>query len=283
MIHRRILLFIIFLTFPTTAYSLVKKNIYTNQIKKINKMEEKRVSKVFEAKKIKTSDEKSNISKKSFQQNYIDKMEIDNDEKVKSIESLKNDFYLNFSMGYSSLKDYDVINTSTNNAIWNDRYTELGSSIEVGIGYDFGKIRTEISYSQESGRFDEYFTYFDKSITKVDVERGKLQKDFYIINTYYDFRDVKRFSPYVGLGLGFVNSVQDSAPFIPSYVRQAFVLQLKAGFSYKISDQNILYIEGFKRNANSHTTNDGIGTAYIYEVKDGFDSSGVNVGFRKML
>ena len=110
-----------------------------------------------------------------------------------------------------------------------------------------------------------------------------MHKDYYIINTYYDFRDSKKFSPFIGLGIGFVNSVQDSAPFIPEYVRQAFVTQLKAGLSYKFSDKNIFYIEGFKRDAKSHTTNDGLGTPYIYEAKDGFDSSGVQVGFRKII
>ena len=216
-------------------------------------------------------------------QNKSIEMRIENDQQVKSFENYSKNFYLNFSFGYSSLKNYDVYNTSTNKAIWDDRYTELGRSIEIGIGYDFGKIRTEVSYAQENGRFDEYLTYFDNSITKIENDRGKLHKDFYIINTYYDFRDSKKFSPFIGLGIGFVNSVQDSAPFIPEYVRQAFVTQLKAGLSYKFSDENIFYIEGFKRNAKSHTTNDGLGTPYIYEAKDGFDSSGVQVGFRKII
>ena len=210
-------------------------------------------------------------------------MRIENDQQVKSFENYSKNFYLNFSIGYSSLKNYDVYNTSTNKAIWDDRYTEFGRSIEIGIGYDFGKIRTELSYAQENGRFDEYLTYFDNSITKIENDRGKLHKDFYIINTYYDFRDSKKFSPFIGLGIGFVNSVQDSAPFIPEYVRQAFVLQLKGGISYKFSDRNILYIEVFKRDAKSHTTNDGLGTPYIYEAKDGFDSSGVHIGFRKII
>jgi hypothetical protein len=37
------------------------------------------------------------------------------------------------------------------------------------------------------------------------------------------------------------------------------------------------------RNAQSHTTNDGLGTPYLYEAKDGFDSSGIQIGFRKTL
>ena len=283
MIQREILFFIIFITFPLSSCSLVKNNIKTNEIEKTKISEEKKILKVLKVKQTKTLGEELNISENTLKQNKQKIITIDDYKKVKSNENLRNNFYLNFSIGYSSLRNYDVYNTSTNEAIWDDRYTELGRSIEVGIGYDFGKIRTEISYARENGRFDEYLTYFYNSITKIENDRGKLHKDFYIINTYYDFRDGKRFSPFIGLGLGFVNSVQDSAPFIPEYVRQAFVLQLKGGLSYKISDHIVLYIEGFKRNANSHTTNDGLGTAYIYEAKDGFDSSGIQIGFRKIL
>ena len=210
-------------------------------------------------------------------------MKINKNEKVENIEKSKKNFYLNFAFGYSNLENYDVYNTSTNKAIWDDRYTELGHTIEIGLGYDFGKIRTEISYALEKGRFDEYLTYFDNSITKIGNDRGKLHKDFYIVNIYYDFRSKKKITPFIGLGTGFVNSVQDSAPFIPEYVRQALVLQLKGGLSYEFYDKNVMYLEGFIRNAKSHTTNDGLGTPYIYEAKEGFDSSGIQIGFRRIL
>ena len=281
MFKRKILFFIFFLSIPLSSCSLKKNNTKIDQIKNQKTPAEKKISNVVDGKEKENLDEELNINKTTLMQNKS--IEIKNDQQVKSFENYSKNFYLNFSFGYSSLKNYDVYNTSTNKAIWDDRYTELGRSIEIGIGYDFGKIRTEVSYAQENGRFDEYLTYFDNSITKIENDRGKLHKDFYIINTYYDFRDSKKFSPFIGLGIGFVNSVQDSAPFIPEYVRQAFVLQLKAGLSYKFSDKNIFYIEGYKRDAKSHTTNDGLGTPYIYEAKDGFDSSGLQVGLRKII
>ena len=283
MFKRKILFFIFFLSLPLSSCSFKKNNTKNNQIENQKTPAEKKISNVIEAKDKETLDEELNIKETTLMQNNSIEMRIENDQQIKSFENYSKNFYLNFSFGYSNLKNYDVYNTSTNKAIWDDRYTELGRSIEIGIGYDFGKIRTEISYAQENGRFDEYLTYFDNSITKIENDRGKLHKDFYIINTYYDFRDSKKFSPFIGVGIGFVNSVQDSAPFIPEYVRQAFVLQLKAGLSYKFSDENIFYIEGFKRDAKSHTTNDGLGTPYIYESKNGFDSSGVQLGFRKII
>lgn len=283
MFKKKILFFIVFLTIPLSSCSLRKNDTKINQIENQKTPEENKISNVIGREEKETIGEKLNINETIFKQNKSMVMIIENDQQIKSFENYRKNFYLNFSFGSSSLKNYDVYNTFTNKAIWDDRYTELGRSIEIGIGYDFGKIRTELSYARENGRFDEYLTYFDNSITKIENDRGKLHKDFYIINTYYDFRDSKKFSPFIGLGIGFVNSVQDSAPFIPEYVRQAFVLQLKAGLSYKFSDENIFYIEGFKRDAKSHTTNDGLGTSYIYEAKDGFDSSGLQVGFRKII
>jgi len=283
MFQKNSIFLISFLSFLLSSCSLIKQDIKINEIQKAKISEEKGIFKVIKEKEQKNLGEELNISAKISKQNEQKQIKVDNFNDVKINEKLRNKFYLSFSFGSSNLQNYDVYNTSTNNATWDDRYTKLGSSIDIGLGYDFGKIRTEISYAQETGRFDEYLTYFDNSITQIDNDRGKLHKDFYIINTYYDFRDSKRFSPFIGLGFGFVNSSQDSAPFIPEYLRQAFVLQLKGGLSYKISDKNLIYVEGFKRNANSHTTNDGLGTDYIYEAKNGFDSSGLQIGFRKIL
>ena len=283
MIEKNILFLIIFLTFLLSSCSLKKQAINNDDFQKGKISEEKKTLKFLEEKEQKNSRKELNNTLKNFKQNEAKGIKKDNVKKMEISGNLRRNFYLNFATGNSRLKNYDVYNTSTNKAIWDDRYTKLGSSFEIGFGYDFGKVRTEITYIQETGRFDEYLTYIDKSITKIDDEDGKLHKDFYIVNTYFDFRDNKRFSPFIGLGIGFVNSEQGSAPYIPKYIRQAFVYQLKVGLSYKISDKNIFYVEGFNRNANSHTTNDGLGTPYIYEAKDGFDSSGLQIGFRKIL
>ena len=283
MIQRNILFLIFFLTVPLSSFAIIKQDVNKNKIEKAKIFKKNQITKVFDVKDPKGLGVDVNIAVKTFKQNKPDAMELNNYKKDKSIQNLKKNLYLNLAIGNSSLKNYDVYNTSTNEAIWDDRYTELGSSFEIGIGYDFGKIRTEISYAQEKGRFDEYLTYFDKSITRIENDRGRLHKDFYIINTYYDFRARKKISPFIGLGIGFVNSVQNSAPFIPEYVRQAFVLQLKGGLSYKFYDKNYLYIEGFIRNAKSHTTNDGLGTSFTYEAKEGFDSSGIQIGLRRIL
>ena len=61
-----------------------------------------------------TLDEELNINKTTFKQNKSIEMRIENDQQAKSFENYSKNFYLNFSIGYSSLKNYDVYNTSTN-------------------------------------------------------------------------------------------------------------------------------------------------------------------------
>jgi len=283
MIYGKFIFLIFFLNFLLSSCTLIKQDIKNNDVKKTKISEKNKISNGLEGKDPKDLKAELDFPEKSIKEVKPTNIKINNNEKVKGIEKSIKNFYLNFAFGYSNLENYDVYNTSTNKAIWDDRYTKLGNTFEIGLGYDFGKIRTEISYAQENGSFDEYLTYFDRSITKIENGRGKLHKDFYIINTYYDFRDRKKLSPFIGLGIGFVNSVQDSAPFIPEYVRQTLVLQLKGGLSYEFYDKNIFYIEGFMRNAQSHTTNDGLGTPYLYEAKDGFDSSGIQIGLRNTL
>ena len=273
----------IFINFFVASCALIKQDIKKNDVKKVKISEEKKIAKDIDEKDPRDLKAKLNFPEKNIKEIKLTKMKINNNEKIENIEKSRKNLYLNVAFGYSNLENYDVYNTSTNKAIWDDRYTELGHTIEIGLGYDFGKIRTEISYARENGRFDEYLTYFDNSITKIGNQRGKLHKDFYIINMYYDFRSNKKCTPFIGLGTGFVNSVQDSAPFIPEYERQSFVLQVKGGLSYKISKTNIIFVEGYKSNAQSHTTNDGLGTPYVYEAKNGFDSIGIQIGVRKFI
>ena len=192
-------------------------------------------------------------------------------------------YYISLGAGSPHLEDYDVYNETTGSKIWNDKYTENGRSIDIAIGREFGSIRVELSFAYEVGNFNEYLTYLDNSITKIDSDRGELEKKYYFVNTYWDIRNNKKWSPFIGVGIGLVNSYQASAPYIPSYSRQSFAHQLKAGLSYDATKKNTFFIEGFKRNAASHTTNDGLGTIHLYKAKKGFDSSGIQIGFRRYL
>ena len=144
MLKRKILFFIFFLSIPLSSCSLKNNNTKIDQIENQKTPAEKKISNVIEAKDKETLDEELKIKETTLMQNNSIEMRIENDQQIKSFENYSKNFYLNFSFGYSSLKNYDVYNTSTNKAIWDDRYTELGRSIEIGIGYDFGKNKNRI-------------------------------------------------------------------------------------------------------------------------------------------
>ena len=123
MLKRKILFLIIFLTVPLSSCSLKRNYIKTNQIENPKTFEEKKISNEIKGKEKKTLGEELKINETTFKQNTPMGMIIENDKKFKSISNSRNNLYLNFSVGYTSLKNYDVYNTSTNKAIWDDRYT----------------------------------------------------------------------------------------------------------------------------------------------------------------
>ena len=268
-----------------SGFTFSKKDIRESQLKLLNNQ------KAYEFKKLNYQENK--FPQNTIETNYKEQVRLfltpekqlvksqKISEKVSNNDKSKNKFYINLSGGYSDLKNYDVFDVSTDQAIWDDQYTNNGSSFELGLGRDLGKFRLEISYAREKGRFDQYLTHFDGSITKFDPSRGKLHKDFYFLNTYFDFWKDKKLTPFIGIGIGLVESIQDSAPFIPAYVRQVFVKQFKAGISVNVSDSTIIFFEGFIRDSNSHITSDGIGTLSTYKAKNGFDSEGIQIGLRK--
>ena len=277
--------YFLFFTLLFSGCNFSREEIQNSQLKRLDKKQDEELKKLNHQKdkslqnKIETIyEDRIRLSKDIEMRESINKnvlAEVSNNNKSKK------KFYISVSGGYSTHKNYDVFDVSTNKVIWEDRYTQKGTSFELGFGRNLGKFRVEISYAREKGRFDEYLTYFDGSITKIDSSRGKLQKDFYFLNTYYDFWKDKKLTPFFGLGIGLVESSQDSAPFIPAYARQVFVKQFKVGINLSLSKSNIIFLEGFIRDSNSHITSDGVGTSYTYEARDGFDSEGIQLGLRR--
>ena len=108
MFKRKILFFIVFLTIPLSSCSLRKNDTKINQIENQKTPEAKNISNVLRGKGKETLGEELNINETSFKPNKSMEMRIDNNQQVKSLENYRKNFYINFSIGYSSLKNYDV-------------------------------------------------------------------------------------------------------------------------------------------------------------------------------
>ena len=70
---------------------------------------------------------------------------------------------------------------------------DTGFSGEIGIGYDFGKIRTELSYTATNTDLIE--------VQNVGTDIG-VDVSSWMISAAYDWRADKKWQPYVSAGVG---------------------------------------------------------------------------------
>ena len=90
--------------------------------------------------------------------------------------------YLVGSVGTGVMNDIDFVGGGTVKF-------DPGFSGEIGLGYDFGSWRTELTYSS--------LTTTPEDASDIDVEVNS-----FLISAAYDWRADKKWQPYVGLGVG---------------------------------------------------------------------------------
>jgi len=145
-----------------------------------------------------------------------------------------------------------------------------GFSIDGGLGYDFGAIRTELTYgytraSLNSAQFDN-----------VDVNTsGIINKNDVMASAYLDI-PFGSWVPYLGGGLGYSNLSTPSFTF--DEVRTGggnkglFGWQAKAGVAYVLSWNTDIYVEGTYAGASGFSSNN---IRY-----DSYNDFGAKLGFR---
>ena len=131
--------------------------------------------------------------------------------------------YLTASIGASKISDIGVQN------IVSDIEFDNGLGLEIGIGYDFGKNRLEASWIRGQSDGVSLLGYSIESDSKIDS---------IIFSYYYDFRDIKKWSPFIGASIGStnvdINSVEDTG----------LTYGLGYGLSYKTSKDIDFFIKG---------------------------------------
>lgn len=135
-----------------------------------------------------------------------------------------------------------------------------GFSGEAGIGYDFGALRTELTYG-----------YTRNSVNSVTVNgfgnassSGIINRNDVLASLYLDIPTNSRWTPYIGGGIGYsnVSTPNFSTPAFNtgSANRGLFGYQAKVGVSYAASRSTDLFLEG------------------VYSGASGFSSNNVNYG-----
>jgi len=148
-----------------------------------------------------------------------------------------------------------------------------GFSIDGGIGYDFGAIRTELTYGYSAPSVE--------SIVSRDLSRsfsagGKVNKNDIMLSAYWDVLPFSRFTPYIGGGIGYSNlstpSFNVGNYHTGGHNKGLFGWQAKAGISYALAYNWDVYGEA---------TFSGTGNPHFESVNfSSYKDIGAKLGFR---
>ena len=145
-----------------------------------------------------------------------------------------------------------------------------GFSVDGGIGYDFGAIRTELTYGYTRSSLNEI------SVNGFDVDAsGIVNKNDVMGSVYWDIDTNSRFVPYIGGGLGYSNRSTPSLTIdgfrTSSASRGLFGWQAKAGVAYVVNWNSDVYVEGTYSGTSGYYTGDLHFSSYNdFGVKAGF-------------
>ena len=72
---------------------------------------------------------------------------------------------------------------------------------EIGVGYDFGAIRTELTYAYKNYSSGD----LQSPLGKVNINGGSTNLNSGYLSAYWDIPVGGRFVPYIGAGIGYTN------------------------------------------------------------------------------
>ena len=144
---------------------------------------------------------------------------------------------------------------------------DAGFSGEIGVGYDFGSLRTEFSYNSTNTPLD--------GVTDVDVD----VKSF-LLSAAYDWRSDKKWQPYIGAGVGSSTIDLNLGATVGGTALTAgddniTTFKLKAGVNYEASENIDVYGEIWGQGFDDFT----IGLIQFTDVS----VSGASLGLRVKL
>ena len=147
-----------------------------------------------------------------------------------------------------------------------------GFSGDVGVGYDFGVVRAELTYGYSRASLNGLSagTAFTNNVS------GAINKNDVLASLYYDFENNSRWTPYIGGGIGYTNlstpSLTLAGVTTNSVNKGLFGWQGKVGVSYAMNYNADVYLEGVYQGAGGYSAEDLNVNA--------FNSWGGKIGFR---
>ena len=171
---------------------------------------------------------------------------------VKSEES--KGFYFSGNYGTSSFTSADWKATVGGLSHTGDLIFDDGTGWEAGIGYDFGRFRTELSYANSNNDIKSISAKINEGIhsgTSVESSAsGDLKISSILINGYLDFPigEQKKWTPYLGGGIGGskldIDNITVDGEELESSNTWLFGYQAKLGLSYSLNKGIDIFGEG---------------------------------------
>ncbi len=162
--------------------------------------------------------------------------------------------YLTGSYGSSAINTADWKATISDIDYKGKLKFRSGSGWETGLGYDFGRLRTELTYGQTSNDIKNMTAQINEGTNigaSVDSHAsGDLKITNIFFNSYLDFPigTEKRFTPYIGGGIGGSKLEVDDIKVVNEEVKAAnawlFGYQVKVGLSFSITQNLNIFGEG---------------------------------------
>jgi hypothetical protein len=179
-------------------------------------------------------------------------------------------FYLTVGAGAAWPSDIDVRTRNFDPNFNGDMEFGGGFSVDAGVGYDFGAIRTELTYGYTRASINDLEfnnEFFDAS--------GIVNKNDVMASVYLDV-PFGAWVPYIGGGIGYTNLSTPGISFdgdrIGSSNQGLFGWQAKVGVAYAINWNTDIYVEGTYSGAEGFSSD---------ELRyDSYNDFGAKLGFR---
>lgn len=102
-------------------------------------------------------------------------------------------------------------------AISGSAQRSVGFDGEVGFGYNFGTVRTELTYGYTSNSLVSPQASAMGINEKIKGISGYINTNTFLTSAYWDFKNNSRFTPYLGGGFGYGLIYQSPATFQMGY------------------------------------------------------------------
>lgn len=150
---------------------------------------------------------------------------------------------------------------------------------EAGLGYDFGAVRTELTYVYDRASITSG-SWSPASLNGGSNATGNRNASSVFASAYLDIPTQSRWVPYLGGGVGYTNlssgtvtaSSGGSTVTLNTGNQGLFGYQAKAGVAYIASDSTDVFLEGVYQGAPGYSSGS---TSY-----GAYNSWGARVGFR---